>query len=88
MDLNNDNFGPFDRELYESALRRLYDLGTKAMLVPRLIGKKDAVKESLLKYYEHTEEYEKCKFVRDYFNTLEKEISISSIVDSIKNNKK
>ena len=42
------------------------------------------IKSSLLTYYESTEEFEKCKFISDFFDRLEKEVKISQVLGSIK----
>ena len=45
---------PLERDIYENAISRMETLGTKAILQPRLIEKRHAIKESLLDYYEST----------------------------------
>jgi hypothetical protein len=72
-----------ERDIYENAIRRMESLGTKAILQPRLIEKREAIKMSLLDYYESTEEYEKCKYITEYFNELEKEIELMEIIGSV-----
>ncbi len=72
-----------ERDIYENAIRRMESLGTKAILQPRLIEKREAIKISLLDYYESTEEYEKCKYITEYFNELEKEIELMEIIGSV-----
>lgn len=72
-----------ERNIYENAILRMETMGTKAILHPRLIGKRDAIRTSLLDYYESTEEYEKCKYITEYFNELEKEIGLLEIVGAI-----
>jgi len=72
-----------ERDIYENAIRRMETMGTKAILHPRLIEKRDAIKTSLLDYYESTEEYEKCKYITEYFMELEKEIGLLEIVGAI-----
>jgi len=72
-----------ERDIYENAIQRMESMGTKAILHPRLIEKRDAIKTSLLDYYESTEEYEKCKYITEYFNELEKEIGLMEIVGAI-----
>ena len=58
-------------------------MGSHALMHPHLIEKRDVIKNSLLEYYESTEEYEKCKYVTDFFSKLEKELLINSIVKSV-----
>lgn len=77
-----------ERNIYESAIQRMENLGTKAILQPKLIGKRNAIKTSLLDYYESTEEYEKCKYITEYFNKLEKEISLMEILGAISKDQK
>jgi flagellar biosynthesis/type III secretory pathway chaperone len=72
-----------ERNIYENAIQRMETMGTKAILHPRLIEKRDAIRTSLLDYYESTEEYEKCKYINEYFNELEKEIGLMEIVGAI-----
>jgi hypothetical protein len=78
------NLKHLERSIYENAIERMEQLGTKAILQPRLVNKRDMIKNSLLDYYESTEEYEKCKYISDYFEKLEKEIGISKIVKDLK----
>ena len=65
-------------------------LGSQAIMHPHLIEKRDVIKNSLLNYYESTEEYEKCKYITEYFNSLEKELLLRAMVKSVieKDNKK
>jgi hypothetical protein len=75
-----------ERKIYENALIRMGKFGVKSIMVPHLLEKRDTIKSTLLEYYESTEEFEKCKFVSDFFNDLEKELKISTILNSIKKN--
>jgi hypothetical protein len=72
-----------DRNIYESALQRMEKMGSRALMHPHLIQRRDVIKTSLLIYYESTEEYEKCKYVTDFFSKLEKDLLIESIVKSV-----
>jgi hypothetical protein len=58
-------------------------LGTKAIMQPRLLEKREAIKNSLLSYYESTEEYEKCKYVTDFFIIVERELSLLNLINSL-----
>jgi hypothetical protein len=73
-----------ERNIYESALLRMETMGTKSIMTPTLIEKRESIKSSLLKYYEKTEEFEKCKFITDFFNRLEKEILINRLFDFLR----
>ncbi len=48
--------------------------GLDGMKSPRILSKRNIIRESLIKYYESTEEFEKCKFIVGFFEDLEKEI--------------
>lgn len=71
-----------DRNIYESALQRMEKMGSRALMHPHLIQRREIIKASLLLYYESTEEYEKCKYVTEFFLKLEKDLLIESIVKS------
>jgi hypothetical protein len=73
-----------ERKVYESALQRMEKFGIKSIMVPHLLEKRETIKSSLLSYYESTEEFEKCKFVSEFFDRLEKEIKISQVLISLK----
>jgi len=72
-----------ERKIYENALVRMEKLGSQAIMHPHLIEKRDVIKTSLLDYYESTEEYEKCKYVTEYFDNLEKELLLRAMVKSV-----
>ena len=72
-----------ERKIYENALVRMEKLGSQAIMHPQLIEKRDVIKTSLLDYYESTEEYEKCKYVTEYFDNLEKELLLRAMVKSV-----
>lgn len=73
-----------ERNIYENALQRMEKFGTKSIMSPHLLEKRETIKFSLLEYYESTEEFEKCKFISEFFDLLEKEIKISSVLSSLK----
>jgi len=72
-----------ERKIYENALERMEKMGSQALMHPHLIERREIIKTSLLDYYESTEEYEKCKYVTDFFTKLEKELLVNSIVKSV-----
>jgi len=78
------NKNKLERKIYENALVRMEKLGSQALMeFPHLLEKRNVIKTSLLDYYESTEEYEKCKYVTDFFTKLEKELLVNSIVKSV-----
>jgi hypothetical protein len=72
------------RNIYESALNRMEEFGTESIKSSFLLEKRNAIKSSLLAYYESTEEFEKCKFISNFFDQVEKEIIIFQVLDSVK----
>jgi hypothetical protein len=76
------------RNIYEAALSRMEEFGTESIKSPLLLEKRNSIKSSLLIYYESTEEFEKCKFISNFFDQLEKEIKISQVLNSIKDRSK
>lgn len=59
--------------------------GLDGMKSPRILSKRNIIRESLIKYYESTEEFEKCKFIVGFFQDLEKEIKKSKTPKNNKN---
>jgi hypothetical protein len=55
-------------------------------MAPHLFPRRETIKGSLLNYYESTEEFEKCKFISDFFDKLEKEVLVSQVLESLKKN--
>jgi hypothetical protein len=63
------------RQIFENAIEKMVTYGTSQILFSEsLVRKRNIIKESLLKYYESTEEFEKCKFIKDFFEDVEKRI--------------
>jgi hypothetical protein len=73
-----------ERNIYENAILRMEKLGTKSIMSPHLLEKRNEIKLSLLNYYEKTEEFEKCKFIKDFFNKIEREIQILNLFNYLK----
>jgi len=62
-----------DRNVFENAILTMKKYGIESILSERIFPKKDEIKRSLLAYYELTEEYEKCSFIKDFFSKLDEE---------------
>jgi hypothetical protein len=73
-----------ERVIYENALVRMEKFGVKSIMIPHLLEKRDVIKKSLISYYESTEEFEKCKFVSEFFDQVEKEIKVNQVINSLK----
>jgi hypothetical protein len=78
-----ENPKKLERSIYENALLRMETLGTKAIMQPKLLEKREAIKTSLLSYYESTEEYEKCRYVNEFFLGVERELSLLNLINSL-----
>lgn len=74
------------RRVFEEAIKKMSTHGVNQILFSEsLTRKRNIIKDSLLKYYESTEEFEKCKFIKEFFQDVENKI-VSG--ESIKNNGK
>ena len=73
-----------ERVIYENALVRMEKFGVKSIMIPHLLEKREIIKKSLISYYESTEEFEKCKFVSEFFDQVEKEVRVSQVMDALK----
>jgi len=73
-----------ERVIYENALGRMEKFGVKSIMIPHLLEKRDVIKKSLISYYESTEEFEKCKFVSEFFDQVEKEIKVNQVINALK----
>ena len=73
-----------ERVIYENALVRMEKFGVKSIMIPHLLEKRDVIKKSLISYYESTEEFEKCKFVSEFFDQVEKEVKVSQVINTLK----
>jgi len=63
-----------NRQIFENTIRTMEKYGTSGFFQaysPGVIKKRHSIKKTLLEYYESTEEFEKCKFVIDFFNGIE-----------------
>lgn len=60
-----------NRTIFENAILNMEKHGKESMMSPRIFSKRNEIKKSLLQYYESTEEFEKCKFIVDFFQELE-----------------
>ncbi len=76
-----------ERKVYEKALSRMEKMGSSAINHPHLLEKREDIKASLLRYYESTEEYEKCQYITNFFSKLEKDILLSQILTLTKESK-
>lgn len=73
-----------ERVIYENALVRMEKFGVKSIMIPHLLEKREVIKKSLISYYESTEEFEKCKFVSEFFDQVEKEVRVSQVINALK----
>ena len=62
-----------DRRVFENAIATMQKYGVESILSTKVFPKRKDIKLSLISYYESTEEYEKCKYIKDFFEKLELE---------------
>lgn len=62
------------RYVFESAYNSMLKHGKESMMSQRILLRRDEIESSMIRYYESTEEFEKCKFILDFFKELEKEL--------------
>ena len=61
-----------NRLIFENAINSMEKYGRESMMSPRVFNKRNDIKMSLLAYYESTEEFEKCRFIKEFFEDLDK----------------
>lgn len=60
------------RHVFEKAYNSMFEYGKESMMSQRILSRRNEIESSMIKYYESTEEFEKCKFILDFFKELEK----------------
>jgi len=80
----SDKKSEIERVIYENALVRMEKFGVKSIMIPHLLEKREVIKKSLISYYESTEEFEKCKFVSEFFDQVEKEVKVNQVINALK----
>jgi hypothetical protein len=68
-----------DRRIYENAFNTMKKLGVDSIMSDKIYSKRKSIMKSLLSYYESTEEFEKCQFIKEFFEELEAEKSKSKL---------
>jgi len=72
------------REIYEDTYNKMKSLGLSSILYsPDLVEKRVLIKRELISYYEGTEEFEKCDFIKRFFSKLDKDVGISSLISGL-----
>lgn len=57
--------------------------GVGSILSTKIYPKRESIRKSLLAYYESTEEFEKCTYIKEFFEELEREAEASKIYEDI-----
>jgi hypothetical protein len=60
-----------NRVIFENAISTMKKHGMNSILSSKMYNKREIIRKSLLLYYESTEEFEKCKYIKDFFEELE-----------------
>ena len=72
-----------DRVIFENAIATMKRYGVGSILSTKIYPKRESIRKSLLYYYESTEEFEKCTYIKKFFEELEKEGKESKIYEDI-----
>ena len=72
-----------DRGIFENAIATMKKYGVGSILLTQIYPKREGIRRSLLVYYESTEEFEKCTYIKEFFEELEREAEESKIYDAI-----
>ena len=72
-----------DRVIFENAIATMKKYGISSILASKIYPKRESIKKSLLIYYESTEEFEKCTYIKEFFEELEREAEESKIYEDI-----
>ncbi len=62
-----------DRIVFENAIATMEKYGVGSVLSMKIYPKREEIRKSLLAYYESTEEFEKCTYIKNFFDELERE---------------
>ena len=62
-----------NRRVFENAIATMQKYGVNSILTTKIFPKRESIKSSLIAYYESTEEFEKCKYIVEFFTKLENE---------------
>ena len=65
------------RYVFENAFNSMIKYGKESMMSRKILSRRDEIETSMLKYYESTEEFEKCKYILDFFKDLEETLEKS-----------
>jgi hypothetical protein len=66
-----------DRRVFENAISTMQKYGVNSILSTKAFPKRENIKNSLFAYYESTEEFEKCLYIKRFFEQLESEYNKS-----------
>ena len=77
-----------NRQIFESALRSMEVYGINEIKSPRILAKRETIKNALIIYYESTEEFEKFKYITCFFEDLEKKIILDNKSNTSQNPEK
>jgi len=72
-----------DRLVFENAIDVMKKYGVRSILLTKIYPKRDSIRKSLLAYYESTEEFEKCTYIKEFFEELEREAEAPKIYGNI-----
>lgn len=74
------------RGIFEIAYKAIQKYGNLSMVSHKTIQKREVLKASMLDYYESTEEFEKCRVIKDFFDKLEADLIAGFDINEIGKN--
>lgn len=74
------------RGIFEIAYKAIQKYGNLSMVSHKTIQKREVLRQSMLDYYESTEEFEKCKKIKDFFDKLEEDLVAGFDINEIGKN--
>jgi len=70
------------RGIFEIAYAAIQKYGNISMVSARTIEGRHILKTSMLDYYESTEEFEKCKNIKEFFENLERDLEMGYDIET------
>ena len=67
-----------NRQIFENAFNTIKVYGINGMKSPKILAKREIIKNAFITYYESTEEFEKCQYITCFFEDLEKKIILDN----------
>jgi hypothetical protein len=73
-----------DRQIFENALNSMIKYGRRSIMSDRIYYRRELLKKTMIAYYESTEEFEKCRYLTEFFDSAETDISVGATGEYVK----